>query len=77
MEEVMKIRAIGLHMDRIYQVASQNWFAVIGPKVKALGEIKTSQQIFQEQLAQTAAMLTGFTFSCEHRVAKAAPVVTK
>ena len=59
------------------QGASEIWFAVIGPKVKALGEMKTSQQIFQEQLAQTAAMLTGFTFTSEHRVAKAAPVVTK
>jgi len=57
--------------------ASEIWFAVIGPKIKALGEMKTSQQIFQEQLAQTAAMLTGFTFSCEHRVANAAPVIIK
>ena len=57
--------------------ASQIWFSVIGPKVKAMGELKSDQQIFQEQLAQTAAMLTGHKFVCEHRVADPAPVVMK
>ena len=59
------------------QDASQIWFGVIGPKVKPLGEMKTSQQVFQEQLAQTAAMLTGYKFACEHRVAEPAQVVRK
>ncbi len=59
------------------QDASEIWFGVIGPKVKPLGEMKTNQQVYQEQLAQTAASLTGQTFSCEHRVAPAAPIVKK
>ena len=59
------------------QDASQIWFGIIGPKVKALGEMKNSQQIYQEQLAQTAAMLTGYKFTAEHRVADPAPVIKK
>ncbi len=59
------------------QDASQIWFCVIGPKVKAVGEVKTNQQIYQEQLAQTAASLTGQKFSCEHRVADAVNVARK
>jgi hypothetical protein len=59
------------------QDASQIWFGIIGPKVKAMGEMKTSQQIYQEQLAQTAAMLTGQKFTCEHRVADAVEILKK
>lgn len=59
------------------QDASEIWFGVIGPKVKALGEMKSNQQVYQEQLAQTAASLTGHTFSCEHRVAPAITTVKK
>jgi len=59
------------------QDASQIWFGLIGSKVKAMGEMKTNQQIYQEQLAQTAAMLTGYKFACEHRVAEPAQVVGK
>ena len=59
------------------QDAYQIWFAVMGPKVKPLGEIKTNQQFYQKQLAQTAANLTGHTYSAAHEVAPAIPVIRK
>jgi hypothetical protein len=49
----------------------------MGPKVKPLGEIKTNQQFYQKQLAQTAANLTGHTYSAAHEVAPAIPVIRK
>lgn len=51
--------------------AHEMWFAVMGPKVSALGEMKTNQQHYQKQLAQTAAMLTGMKYTAEHPVAEA------
>jgi bisphosphoglycerate-independent phosphoglycerate mutase (AlkP superfamily) len=48
--------------------SSQVWFAVMGPGVKAKGEVKTSQQLFQMQFAQTMAGLLGLKFNCEHPV---------
>ncbi len=49
--------------------ASQIWFASMGPGISARGEIKTAQQLYQEQFAQTIASLLGFYFKCEHTVA--------
>lgn len=57
--------------------ASQIWFSVIGPRVKALGEIKVAQQWYQKQLAQTAASLVGHTFTAEHEIGEAIPVPKK
>ena len=59
------------------QDAYQIWFAVMGPKVKPLGEMKSNQQFYQKQLAQTAAQLTGHTYSAAHEVSSAIPVVQK
>jgi hypothetical protein len=59
------------------QDAYQIWFAVMGPKVKAMGEMKTNQQFYQKQLAQTAAQLTGHTYEAVHGVSAAIPVVQK
>lgn len=57
--------------------AHQIWFGVMGPKVKGLGEIKSSQQHFQKQLAQTAASLVGFKFEAEHEVGEAINIIRK
>lgn len=57
--------------------AHEIWFGVMGPKVKGLGEMKSSQQHYQKQLAQTAASLTGFKFECEHEVSDAINVIRK
>ena len=48
--------------------AYQIWFAVMGPGIKARGEVKASQQLFQKQFAQTIAGLLGLKFACEHPV---------
>ncbi len=42
--------------------SSQTWMAVIGPGIQPLGEIKESQQFYQQQLAQTFAKLLGEEF---------------
>lgn len=57
--------------------ASQMWFALMGPKVKALGEITADQQSYQQQLAQTVARLMGHVYSAAHLIAPAIPIVTK
>lgn len=49
--------------------AHEIWFAVMGPGIPARGEIRTSQQIYQQQFAQTFASLLGNTYKAEHPVA--------
>lgn len=56
------------HGDEISD-AGQIWIAAIGPDTKALGEIKKSETIFQDQLAATFAQLLGYSFTAEHPVA--------
>jgi hypothetical protein len=40
----------------------QIWIAAIGPDTKPLGEVKTEGQLFQNQVARTAAKLLGYDF---------------
>ena len=51
--------------------SNEIWFAVMGPGFAPTGEVKTAQQLFQKQFAQTFANILGLTFSCEHSVAPA------
>lgn len=53
------------------QGASQIFLAAIGPAIKMEGEIKKEQQLFQMQVAQTAAKVMGYTFKANHPVAPA------
>ncbi len=48
----------------------QIWFAVMGPGIKSKGEVKTSQQLYQKQFAQTMAALLGVRLTAEHPVAE-------
>lgn len=48
--------------------AYQIWFAAMGPGIKPKGEVKTAQQFYQKQFAQTMASLLGLKFSSEHPV---------
>ncbi len=48
--------------------AHELWLAVIGPDTKPTGEIKTSGQLYQKQIAATIAQLLGFTFTANHPV---------
>ncbi|MDR0793506.1 MAG: alkaline phosphatase family protein [Chitinophagaceae bacterium] len=51
--------------------AGQIWMAIIGPDVKAKGEVPTSEPIFQAQIAATIAKFLGFDFKADHPVYKA------
>ena len=46
----------------------QIWFAVMGPGIKAKGEVKNSEQLYQKQFAQTIASILGLVFKAEHPV---------
>ena len=46
------------------------WFAIIAPGLPAKGEIKSSAQLYQQQLAQTMANLLGKEFKAKHPIAK-------
>jgi hypothetical protein len=41
---------------------------VMGPDTPALGEVKTQEQIYQDQFAQTIANFLGFHFTANHPV---------
>ncbi len=48
----------------------QIWMAAIGPGIKNKGEVKSDQQLYQKQVAQTIASLLGFTYKAAHPVAE-------
>jgi len=50
--------------------ADEIWFAVIGPGIKAKGDVMGSLQLYQQQLAQTMAGLLGVTYKAAHPVAE-------
>ncbi|RXK61997.1 phosphoglyceromutase [Lacibacter luteus] len=50
--------------------ASEIWFAVMAPGVAAKGEVKSEQQFYQQQFAQTIARLLGYTYKAIHPVAE-------
>jgi hypothetical protein len=47
--------------------ANQIWFAVIGPDTKALGEIKSHAQYYQNQIAKTAAAFLGVDYTNDEK----------
>ena len=49
--------------------SSEIWFAVMGPEIKAKGEVKVPMQIYQKQFAQTISKMLGFTFVANHPIA--------
>ena len=58
------------HNDKIKD-SHEIWFAVMGPGIKPLGEMKEPGQWYQEQFAQTIAKILGYTFKTNHPVAEA------
>ncbi len=55
------------HGDKIMG-ADQIWLAVLGPDTKALGEIKSSGQLYQNQIAKTLAALLGYDYTNQPKV---------
>jgi len=43
--------------------SGETWFAVMGPDIPADGEIKTSQQAYQKQIASTIAQILDVQFN--------------
>jgi hypothetical protein len=54
--------------------SNETFLAVIGPDTPAGGEMKAKVQIYQDQIAQTAAQMMGFKFTANHPVGE--PVKT-
>ena len=46
--------------------SSQTWLAMIGPNLPPLGEVKDSQQLYQQEIAELIASLVGETFEKEN-----------
>ncbi|MFV8359488.1 alkaline phosphatase family protein [Flavobacterium sp. LS1P3] len=57
--------------------ASEIWFATMGPKIEAKGEMKEKNQLYQDQFAQTMAKIMGYTFEANHPIAKEISSVIK
>ena len=50
--------------------SGETWLAVIGPDTKTMGEVKTTEQLYQRQYAATIAALLGLGFTAEHPIGK-------
>jgi hypothetical protein len=48
--------------------ADQIWMAFVGKGISALGEVKTGEQLYQAQLAQTIAGLLGYRYTAAHPI---------
>lgn len=48
----------------------QIWMAAMGPGIKIKGEVKTEQQLYQKQFAQTMAAILGLSYTAEHPIAE-------
>jgi len=57
--------------------SNEIWFAVIGPDIDARGEMKENIQYYQQQFAQTFAMLLGYQFKAAHPIADEIKAVIK
>jgi len=49
--------------------SSNTWLMTLGPMLEQKGEVKVKGEILNEQLAQTIANLSGYTFTATHEVA--------
>jgi len=50
--------------------SGETWLAVMGPDTKIMGEVKTTEQLYQKQYAATIAALLGLKFTAEHPIAE-------
>jgi len=54
------------HHGKDVEGAGQIWLAVMGPDTKAVGEVTENMQLFQHQIAQTAAAFLRVQFAPAH-----------
>jgi hypothetical protein len=64
------------HHSKNYQGSDQIWFAVMGPDVKPLGEMKNIQ-VYQNQYAKTIAALLGIEFKSPNKIGESIALVLK
>jgi hypothetical protein len=64
------------HHSKNYPGSDQVWFAVMGPDVKPLGEMKNIQ-VYQNQYAKTIAALLGITFKSPNQIGESITTVLK
>jgi hypothetical protein len=57
--------------------ADETWMAVMGPGIPAKGEVKTSEQLYQQQFAQTIARILGTEYKASHPIAAPAKQIFK
>ncbi len=55
----------------------ETWLVAMGPGIEPTGEVDTKGQIFQDQIAQTASKLLGFTFKADHPVGEKIATIVK
>ena len=55
--------------------SSNTWLMTIGPGLEAKGEVKTKDEIFSMQLAQTIVQLLGYDFAAPHPIADASSLI--
>ncbi len=53
---------------KTFEGSNAIWFAVIGPDTAPLGEVKTSGQLWQNQVAKTVAAFLGYDYSNQEEV---------
>lgn len=59
------------HTHGLFTAGSgDTWLAMIGPGILPKGEMKSEQQLYQKQIAQTMASIAGCEFKAEHPVGK-------
>jgi len=57
--------------------ADQIWLAALGAGIEPKGEIKTNEQLYQAQMAQTIARLLGYTFKANQSIENAIMQIVK
>jgi hypothetical protein len=65
-----KVKAEWTSHGSKFEGSSEIWFAAMGPEIAPKGEIKTENQLYQQQFAQTIAKVLGYNFVANHPVAK-------
>ncbi|MDX1364159.1 MAG: alkaline phosphatase family protein [Arenibacter latericius] len=57
--------------------SDETWLVALGPGIPVLGEVSGTGQIYQDEIAQTAANLLGFTFKANHPVGESIQSILK
>ena len=58
------------HHGLFTKASGETWMALIGPDIAPLGEMNNSQQLYNNQLASTIAVLLGTPFISSHQTGK-------